>query len=123
MLVPPVMGAVAFIIPEMIGGTYCDVCKAALIPGLLFYVSVRIHKNGMWRLSNPWGERYPVIRRVHSRRRGADQETEARKVQIGRPMRANWRYLRPCWRKRGFAAEVVLLNGKSRPRCISGSNA
>jgi len=40
MLVPPVMGATAFIIPEMIGGTYWDVCKAALIPGLLFYVSV-----------------------------------------------------------------------------------
>ena len=40
MLVPPVMGAVAFIIPEMIGGSYWDVCKAALVPGLLFYVSV-----------------------------------------------------------------------------------
>jgi TRAP transporter 4TM/12TM fusion protein len=40
MLIPPVMGAVAFIIPEMIGGTYWDVCKAAIIPGLLFYVSV-----------------------------------------------------------------------------------
>jgi TRAP transporter 4TM/12TM fusion protein len=34
------MGAAAFIIPEMIGGSYWDVCKAALIPGLLFYVSV-----------------------------------------------------------------------------------
>ena len=40
MLVPPVMGAVAFIIPEMIGGSYWDVCKAALVPGLLFYTSV-----------------------------------------------------------------------------------
>jgi TRAP transporter 4TM/12TM fusion protein len=40
MLVPPVMGAVAFIIPEMIGGTYWDVCKAALVPGLLFYMCV-----------------------------------------------------------------------------------
>jgi TRAP transporter 4TM/12TM fusion protein len=40
MLIPPVMGAVAFIIPEMIGGTYWDVCKAAIIPGLLFYTSV-----------------------------------------------------------------------------------
>jgi TRAP transporter 4TM/12TM fusion protein len=40
MLVPPVMGATAFIIPEMIGGTYWDVCRAALIPGLLFYTSV-----------------------------------------------------------------------------------
>ena len=39
-LVPPVMGAAAFIIPEMIGGSYWDVCRAALIPGLLFYVSV-----------------------------------------------------------------------------------
>ena len=35
MLIPPVMGAVAFIIPEMIGGTVWDVCKAAIIPGLL----------------------------------------------------------------------------------------
>ncbi len=40
MLIPPVMGAVAFIIPEMIGGTYWDVCKAAIVPGLLFYTSV-----------------------------------------------------------------------------------
>ena len=39
-LVPPVMGAVAFIIPEMIGGSYWDVCRAAIIPGLLFYVCV-----------------------------------------------------------------------------------
>jgi TRAP-type uncharacterized transport system fused permease subunit len=39
MLVPPVMGAVAFIIPEMIGGTYWDVCKAALIPGLSMCLS------------------------------------------------------------------------------------
>jgi TRAP transporter 4TM/12TM fusion protein len=40
MIMPPVMGAVAFIIPEMIGGSYWDVCKAAFIPGLLFYTSV-----------------------------------------------------------------------------------
>ena len=40
MLVPPVMGAVAFIIPDMIGGTYWDVCRAELIPGLFFYVTV-----------------------------------------------------------------------------------
>jgi TRAP transporter 4TM/12TM fusion protein len=40
MLVPPVMGAAAFIIPELVGGTYVDVMKAALIPGLLYYVAV-----------------------------------------------------------------------------------
>ena len=40
MLVPPVMGAAAFIIPEMVGGSYIDVMRAALIPGLLYYVAV-----------------------------------------------------------------------------------
>lgn len=40
MLVPPVMGAAAFIIPELIGGSYIDVMRAALIPGLLFYTAV-----------------------------------------------------------------------------------
>jgi TRAP transporter 4TM/12TM fusion protein len=40
MLVPPVMGAAAFIIPELVGGTYVDVMRAALIPGLLYYMAV-----------------------------------------------------------------------------------
>lgn len=40
MLVPPVMGAAAFIIPEILGVSYLDVMKAALIPGLLFYSTV-----------------------------------------------------------------------------------
>ena len=40
MLVPPVMGAAAFIIPELIGGSYIDVMRSALIPGLLFYGAV-----------------------------------------------------------------------------------
>jgi TRAP transporter 4TM/12TM fusion protein len=40
MIMPPVMGAAAFIIPEMIGGSYWDVCKAAIVPALLFYTTV-----------------------------------------------------------------------------------
>jgi len=40
MIMPPVMGAAAFIIPEMIGGTYLDVVKAAIIPALLFYATL-----------------------------------------------------------------------------------
>lgn len=40
MLVPPVMGAAAFIIPEIIGGSYLDVMRSALVPGLLFYMTV-----------------------------------------------------------------------------------
>jgi TRAP transporter 4TM/12TM fusion protein len=37
MIMPPVMGAAAFIIPEIIGGTYLDVVKAAIVPALLYY--------------------------------------------------------------------------------------
>lgn len=40
MLVPPVMGSAAFIIPEIIGGSYLDVMKAAVVPGLLYYTTV-----------------------------------------------------------------------------------
>lgn len=40
MIMPPVMGAAAFIIPEMIGGTYLDVVRAAIIPALLFYAAL-----------------------------------------------------------------------------------
>ena len=40
MLVPPVMGSAAFIIPDMIGGTYLDVMRSAVIPGLLYYTAV-----------------------------------------------------------------------------------
>jgi len=40
MIMPPVMGAAAFIIPEFIGGTYFDVVKSAIIPALLFYATL-----------------------------------------------------------------------------------
>lgn len=40
MIMPPVMGAAAFIIPEFVGGTYLDVVKAAIIPALLFYAAL-----------------------------------------------------------------------------------
>jgi TRAP transporter 4TM/12TM fusion protein len=40
MMMPPVMGAAAFIIPEIVGGSYLDVCKAALVPALLFYATL-----------------------------------------------------------------------------------
>ncbi|MEW6665287.1 MAG: TRAP transporter permease [Thermodesulfobacteriota bacterium] len=40
MIMPPVMGAAAFIIPEFIGGSYLDVVRAAIIPALLFYAAL-----------------------------------------------------------------------------------
>jgi len=42
MIMPPVMGASAFIIPEFIGGSYLDVVSAAIIPALLFYAALYV---------------------------------------------------------------------------------
>jgi len=42
MIMPPIMGAAAFIIPEFIGGTYLDVVQAAIIPALLFYAAIYV---------------------------------------------------------------------------------
>jgi len=39
MLMPPVMGAAAFIIAEFLGIPYIEVCKAALIPAILYYLA------------------------------------------------------------------------------------
>jgi len=39
-LMPPIMGAAAFIIPDMIGKTYLDVILAAAIPGILYYATL-----------------------------------------------------------------------------------
>ena len=37
---PPVMGAVAFIMAETLNVPYIDICKAALIPALLYFVTI-----------------------------------------------------------------------------------
>jgi TRAP transporter 4TM/12TM fusion protein len=39
-LMPPVMGAAAFLIPEFLGVSYTDVVVAALVPGMLFYLAL-----------------------------------------------------------------------------------
>ena len=43
MIMPPVMGAAAFIIPEFLGCSYFDVIKAAFVPGLLFYAALYMY--------------------------------------------------------------------------------
>jgi TRAP transporter 4TM/12TM fusion protein len=40
MLMPPVMGAAAFIMAEMTGVPYIKICIAAVIPALLYYISI-----------------------------------------------------------------------------------
>lgn len=39
-LVPPVMGAAAFVISEMTGESYLKICLAAIIPSLLYYMGL-----------------------------------------------------------------------------------
>lgn len=52
-LMPPVMGAVAFIMSSFLGCAYADVAVAALLPGLLYYLSLVVQvdfyaaKNGL----------------------------------------------------------------------------
>ena len=59
-IMPPVMGAGAFILAELVGISYLDVCKAAAIPAVLYYLSVFIMidleaaKTGLKGL--PWSE-------------------------------------------------------------------
>jgi TRAP transporter 4TM/12TM fusion protein len=39
-IMPPVMGAGAFILAELVGISYLDVCKAAAIPAVLYFLSI-----------------------------------------------------------------------------------
>ncbi len=39
-IMPPVMGAAAFLMAELIGIPYIEVCKAALMPAILFYIGL-----------------------------------------------------------------------------------
>jgi TRAP-type uncharacterized transport system fused permease subunit len=53
-LMPPVMGAGAFIMAEIIGVPYGDVAAAAIIPALLYYVSLYFMVAAFWALSLLW---------------------------------------------------------------------
>ena len=39
-IMPPVMGAAAFIMAEIVGTPYVNIMKAGLMPALLFFVSI-----------------------------------------------------------------------------------
>lgn len=44
-LMPPVMGAIGFIAASLLNVPYLEVAKAALIPSLLFYISLLVHSD------------------------------------------------------------------------------
>ena len=66
-LMPPVMGAAAFVMAEFLGMPYIDVCKAALVPAILYYLAIFsvVHfyslKSGIQGLPR---EEIPVIKEV-----------------------------------------------------------
>ncbi len=67
MIMPPVMGASAFIIPEFIGGSYLDVVRAAIIPALLFYAVLYVVvelQAAKWRLQTLPESEVPRIGRL-----------------------------------------------------------
>ena len=70
-LMPPLMGATAFIMAEILGVSYWDVVKAAFVPALLYYISLfamihfRAHKIGLKGLTK---EELPNLRQVLSAR-------------------------------------------------------
>ncbi|WP_240374946.1 TRAP transporter permease [Bacillus piscicola] len=70
-ILPPIMGASAFIMAEMLGIPYTDIALAALLPALLFYVAsiVQIHlratKDGLKGISR---ENLPQIKQVMKER-------------------------------------------------------
>jgi TRAP transporter 4TM/12TM fusion protein len=39
-LMPPVMGAAAFVMAEFLGVPYISICKAAIIPAILYYIAI-----------------------------------------------------------------------------------
>jgi len=72
MIMPPVMGAGAFIMAEMTGLPYLEIIKVAAIPGILFYLSVG------------------VMVYFESRKLGLRGLTEAELPRLGEVMRRGW---------------------------------
>lgn len=72
-LMPPIMGAAAFILAETIGVPYLQVVTAAALPAIIYYVSLyfmvdlRARRDGITRLSENElsALRTPLVRRVH----------------------------------------------------------
>ena len=58
LMVPPVMGAAAFVMAELLGISYLQVCIYAIIPAILFYVSLFcfVHFQAIRRNIQPTGE-------------------------------------------------------------------
>ncbi len=40
LIMPPIMGAAAFIMADILGVPYWDICKAALLPALMYYIAL-----------------------------------------------------------------------------------
>ena len=69
-LMPPIMGAAAFLLAENLQASYVDVMLAALIPSLLYYVSLFVFADleaGRLNIARVDEEQIPPMRRVVAR--------------------------------------------------------
>jgi TRAP transporter 4TM/12TM fusion protein len=63
-ITPPIMGASAFLMADMLGIRYYDVCKAAVIPAFLFFVSIFVTADleaARWGLAGVSREKRPSL--------------------------------------------------------------
>jgi TRAP transporter 4TM/12TM fusion protein len=71
-LIPPVMGAAAFIMVDMTGHSYAEIMKAAILPsvvflaGLYFLIHLYAHKHGMKPINEDMGQtRKDIFKHIH----------------------------------------------------------
>jgi TRAP transporter 4TM/12TM fusion protein len=103
-LLPPIMGAAAFIMAEILGIPYAEVALAAVLPALLFYVALLLQIH------------------LHAARNGHRALTREERPDAGKTFRTHWPFLMPIllllallffWRWRpeqaAFASLIVVL--------------
>ncbi len=96
-IMPPVMGAVAFIMAETMNVPYIEICKAAAIPAILYFVACfwMVHlEAGRLKLHRPAAGRVPE--RVARRRRGLVPRAAADRARVAAAGRAT-RRCSPAW--------------------------
>jgi TRAP transporter 4TM/12TM fusion protein len=100
-MMPPVMGAAAFVMVEYTGIPYQDIALASLVPALLYYLAVYLQVD------------------LHSRRIGAGALPPEEVPPIGRTMASGWPFVVPlvvltAALVAGFSANLVAIVG-----CVS----
>ena len=78
-IMPPVLGAAAFVMSELTGIDYFDICVACAIPAILYFLSLSFYVELRARKLKMRPQRIPV---------------DYKKLMLGRPL---WWSLSACW--------------------------